>query len=435
MTVVVDKDKDESVDPVTRAAARRDFRFMWAGQSISLWGDQFMVLALPLLAVNVLHTSVAEALLLPSAMFFPFLVLGLPAGAIVERLRRRTTMLVASAAQAVAIGVIWLLAVTHVLVFPVLFGLLLISGSGVVFFQVAYTSYLPSLFTDPDDLHKGNARLSLSESTSLAGGRAVGGMVVRMLGVLGALAANALSFLASVLALAVMRHKEPARAVTKRERGWIRRDVTAGLKFLIKHPQLQPMVLCGTFYLLFLSMVDASLVLYCNRVLGLNQLWTGVVMGAAAVGYPIGNMLSPRIAKKFGTARALAGSITLSVVGMVVSLALSTPGGMTGAIGLIAGSIVHGIGEGSYIPTSLTLRHRVTPPELLSRVGAVQRFSMWGSMSLGSLLASGVTALVGLRGAVWTGALAALILVPLALLQRGILAEVRTGVPPKLETA
>jgi MFS family permease len=419
---------EESVDPAARARARRDFRFLWTGQSLSLWGDQFMVLALPLLAVDVLHTSVAEALLLPSALFFPFLVLGLPAGAIVERLRRRTTMLVANLAQMVCFGVIWLLAVTHVLVFPVLFTLLTISGCAVVFFQVAYTSYLPSLFTDPGDLHRGNARLALSESTSLTGGRAVGGFVVRLLGIVGAVAANALSFLASVTALALMRHQEPPRPVTKRERGWLRRDIGTGLKFVSGHPQLQPVILCGTLYLLFLSMVDTSLVLYCGRVLGLSPMWTGVVMGAAAVGYPIGNLISARVAKRLGTARAMVTTISVSVTGILAMLALSTLGGTAGALGLIAGSIVHGIGEGSYIPTSLTLRHRVTPPELLTRVGSVQRFAMWGAVSLGSLLASGATAMVGLRAAVWMGALAALLCIP-ALLRRGILAEVRGAVP------
>jgi putative copper export protein len=58
----------------------------------------------------------------------------------------------------------------------------------------------------------------------------------------------------------------------------------------------------------------------------------------------------------------------------------------------------------------------------------VQRFAMWGAVSLGSLLASGATAMVGLRAAVWMGALAALLCIP-ALLRRGILAEVRGAVP------
>src|SRR5262245_32436156 len=69
--------------------ARRDFGLLWAGQSLSLVGDQCMRVALPLLAVSVLGASAAQAALLPFALFVPFLLFGLPAGAIVDRLRRR----------------------------------------------------------------------------------------------------------------------------------------------------------------------------------------------------------------------------------------------------------------------------------------------------------------------------------------------------------
>jgi hypothetical protein len=63
-------------------SGRRDFRLLWTGQSLSLLGDQFMVVALPLLAVTTLGVSAAQAALLPFALKLPFLVLGLPAGAI-----------------------------------------------------------------------------------------------------------------------------------------------------------------------------------------------------------------------------------------------------------------------------------------------------------------------------------------------------------------
>ncbi|MEW1836757.1 MFS transporter [Nonomuraea angiospora] len=400
-------------------AARRDFGLLWAGQSLSLFGDQFMTLALPLLAVTVLGATPAQAALLPFAMFLPFLPLGLPAGAIVDRLPRRTVMLVCDGVQVISFGAIWVAAVTGVLSFPLLFALVLVSGCAVVFFQVAYTSYLPGLFPDPGELHTGNTRLALSESSAKAVGPMAAGPLIGLLGVAGALLANTLSFAASLVTLVAIRHREAPPAVTVRERGWVRRDVAAGLKFALGHPVLEPVIACGTVYVLFLSMVETSLVLYCRNVLGLSPQWIGIVVGAAAAGYPIGNLASAFLIRRLGSPRALMLAATVSVLGIVAMPALGAAHGSLGAAGLVVGSIVHCVGEGAFSPISLTLRQTQTPPELLGRVSAVQRFQLWGAVALGALLASVATALAGLEPTVWIGALGTILCLP-ALLRRGI---------------
>ncbi|MEV2269976.1 MFS transporter [Nonomuraea africana] len=406
--------------------ARRDFGLLWAGQSLSLFGDQFMALALPLLAVTVLGSSPAQAALLPFALFVPFLPLGLPAGAIVDRLPRRTVMLVCDGVQVVAFGGICVLAATGDLTFPLLFGLILLSGCAVVFFQVAYTSYLPSLYGDAEQLHRGNTRLALSESTSKALGPMAAGPLIGALGLIGALAANALSFAASLVSLALIRHREPSRPATVRRRGWLRRDIAMGLRFALRHPILEPILSCGTVYVLFLSMVETSLVLYCRDVLGLSPSWIGVVIGAAAAGYPIGNLMSARLKRRLGAPRTLAAAATVSVLGIVSMPALGSLGGVAGTAGLVAGSVVHCVGEGAFSPTSLTLRQTQTPADLLGRVGAVQRFLLWGAIALGSLAAAGTTALAGLSASVWIGALGTVLCLP-ALLRGGIRAAVKWG--------
>lgn len=405
--------------------ARRDFGLLWAGQSLSLFGDQFMILALPLLAVTTLGVSPALAALGNVALYFPFLVLGLPAGAIIEGRRYRSIMLAASTLQMVTFGLIWLLAILHRLSFPLFIGLILVGGCGVVFFQVSYTSYVPSLFRRPQDLHRANARLALSESASQSLGPMVAGPLIALLGPPGAVAGNALSFAVSAGSLALIRHREPPRAAQSRDSGGIFRRVLDGLRFVSGHRTLQPILLCGTTYALFLSMVETSLVLYCRNVLGLSPQWIGIVVGAAAAGYPIGNLLSARLSERVGAPRALAISAAVSVAGIVSMPALGSIGGAAGACGLIFGSIVHCTGEGSYSPTSLTLRQTLSPPDLLSRVNAVQRFFMWGVIALGSLLASAAIAVAGLTGAVWIGAIGTVICLPL-LLRRGLRAAVFT---------
>jgi MFS family permease len=247
----------------------------------------------------------------------------------------------------------------------------------------------------------------------------VAGPVIAVLGVIGAVAANMFSFIASVGSLLAIRHREPPLAATKRVPGWFRRDIAAGLRFVSDHPLLQPIILCGTTYVLFLSVVETSLVLYCRNVLGLSPEWIGVVIGAAAAGYPIGNLLSRRLANRLGTSRTLVATASMSVAGIVMMPAFGSLRGVAGAVGLVSGSIVHCIGEGAYGPASLTLRQTESPPELLGRVGSVQRFLMWGAVSLGSLLAAGATARFGLAGAMWIGALGTVLCLPV-LVRRGI---------------
>lgn len=422
---------DPAVDALpTKRGVRRDFRWLWIGQTTSLVGDQFMTLALPLLAVLVLHTSPALAALLPFCLFVPFLFLGLPAGAILERLPRRTTMLVCNGAQFVLFGAIWVLAATGVLRFWMLAPLVLASGCAVVFFQVAYTSYLPSMIIDPDELHRANARLALSESSAHSVGPMLAGPVIKLFGVVGAIAVDALTFLGSVVCLLRIKHIEEVPEVSSRAPGWIRRDIKEGLRFVGRHPVLQPVLACGTAYALFLSMIETSLVLYCLQVLHLAPQWIGVVTGAAAAGYPIGNLLSTRLARRLGTHSALMAAATTSVLGIICMPVMGTIGGRIGVLGLVAGSILHCIGEGAYGPISLTLRQTESPVALRARIGSVQRFFMWGAVSIGSLMAAASTAVFGLAGSVWIGGLGTIIALP-ALYRRGMRDKIRARRHPE----
>lgn len=407
---------------VNQPTARRDFALLWTGQSLSLLGDQFMVLALPLLAVTVLGATAAQAALLPFALFLPFLFLGLPAGAIIDRRRRLLVVIICNAVQAVAFAAIAVLAWQQALPFGLLLVIVGIAGCAVVFFEVAYTSYLPHLFNDPRDLQRGNARLYFSESVARSVGPMLAGPIIAFLGVVTAVAANAVSFVVSVVSLLSIKSKEPKPEPQPRRPYWLYHDMREGLRFVFSNPLLEPVITCGMVYVLFLTAVDATLVLYCREVLGLGPVGIGVVIGAAALGFPIGNLLSGRLVDRMGMPRTLVAGACVSVAGLVV---MPVAGSLGSVVGLVSGSILHGMGEGAFGPTSLTLRQTVTPNGLLGRVNSVQRFAIWGTIPLGSLLAAGSIAVAGLQAALWVGGLGTLLcLVPL--LRRGILADLRT---------
>lgn len=403
-----------------RPSRRGDFRLLWAGQTMNLLGDQFAVLALPLLALDVVGAAPAQAALLPFALFMPFLVLGLPSGAIIDRLPRRSTMLACEALQTLAFGAIAVLALLGVLAFPVLMALVALSGCAVVFFQVAYTSYLPELLTGEAELQTGNARLFLSESLSRTLGPIVAGPVIAALGAVIAICVNAASFVTSFGTLLAIRPSPARPAPPPREHGWLIRDIREGMAFVFRHDRLEPVITCGAVYVAFYAMIESSLILYCRNVLSLGPTGIGLVVGVAGAGFPVGNLVCPRLAARLGVSRSLVLSASVAVLGLVL---IPIAGSLGSIPGLIVAGVIHGTGEGAFGPTSLTLRQTAAPSALLGRVNAVQRFLIWGAGPLGSLMAVACIRGWGLSVALWVGGLGTTLCLPM-LLRRGVLHEI-----------
>jgi MFS family permease len=351
----------------------------------------------------------------------PFLIFGLPVGAIFDRVRRRPMLLASEFIQCICFVTIALLAMGGILPFWTLMLIIGVSGVVAVFFQVSYTSYLPSLLQGSPFLHRANARLQFSESASRSVGPALVGPLIALTGPAGAMLANAGSFFFSGTAILAIRHREPPLPPTRREKGWLAREIKQGLAFVFQHPVLQPIMLCGAVYVLFQSIVISILVLYCLQVLHLGATAIGLVVGAAALGYPAGNLLSNRVVERIGQVRAIVLGATTSVTGFILIPIFGSAGWV---VGLVAGSIIHGIGEGIFGPSWTTLRQTVTPANLLGRVNSVERFLLWGAVPLASLTAAGLIVLVGLPGALWVGAIGTICCLP-PLLRRGVLSSLR----------
>src|SRR4029079_14222090 len=122
-----------------------DFVKLWSAETVSQFGTQFTLLALPLVAIDVLHVSAFEVAALTTVEFLPFLLVSLPAGVWVDRLRRPPILIVGDLSRAVLLGSVpvayWLGELTMAQLYTVGF----LGGIATVFFDVAYQSYLPSL--------------------------------------------------------------------------------------------------------------------------------------------------------------------------------------------------------------------------------------------------------------------------------------------------
>ena len=168
--------------------------------------------------------------------------------------------------------------------------LIFIGGITFVFFSVAYSSILPQLYSKEKDLHKGNSRLYLSQSTSQFLGPIIAGPLISFFGVIITVFINAFSFLVSVFCLSSIKLENEEKSKIKKEKGWLLKEMKEGLVFVIKHPQIEPVISCGLVYIFGLSIIESVLVLYCHDVLKLSTIMIGIVIGSSAIGLPLGNI-------------------------------------------------------------------------------------------------------------------------------------------------
>lgn len=400
-----------------------NFNLLWSGQTLSLLGSQFVVIGMPLLAVQVAGATPSQAVLLPFLMYLPFLLIGLPAGALVDRMNKRRLMVLCDAVQCAIYITIFAMTLTQTLTIHILMVMMFFTGCANVFFQVSYTSLLPNIFRENDLLQKGNSRLCFSESMVNIVGPFLAGPLISLFGIAVSVLINAASFFVSLVTLSCISfgthasdHSAGEREVRKNVFHAVYTDVIQGIRFVFHHDYLQPIYLCGALYVLFLTAIDTSLVLYCKDVLGLPAYQIGIVVGAAAAGFPLANLLSSYVVTRLGFSRTLVTGATVSVIGL---LFIPVAGNYHFVSGIVIASIIHGFGEGIFNPVAMTFRQKESPANMIGRVNAVHRFLIWGAISLGSLMNSFVIHTWGLEAALWAGGAGTLTcLVPL--LRRGI---------------
>jgi MFS family permease len=371
------------------------FRNVWSAQTVSLLGTQVTLVAFPLVALLLLNASALQVSLLATAEYGPILLLGLPAGAWVERLDKRVVLLVADAARAVALGVVPIAYLLGVLRLPLLYVVAIVVGVGTLFFDVAQMSYLPAL-VDEDRLGDANAKLEVSRSFAQLAGPSMGGVLVQLFSGPIAIVVDAASYLGSFALLLFVR--DPDRVVAPEAPAGMRREIAEGIRFVVRHRLLWPLALCDAAANLAFAAVLALQVLYAARVLHMGAAAIGIVLAVGNAGGLIGAAVSGRLSRRFAQGRILIGAIAVFTVGAAL---LPLAGG---AVGFGIGLFVVYLGVVVYNVAQLTLRQLVTPDRLMGRMNATLRFVEWGTLPLGAALGGLLAAPVGLRGVLWLAA-------------------------------
>lgn len=373
-----------------------DFRQLFLGDMVSQVGTQLTVLALPVLAIRVLGAEELEMGLLGTFEFLAFLVIGLPAGAWVDRWRKKRVLVNADIVRALALGSLPLAWALDVLTLPQMFAVALVVGVSTVFFDVAYQSYLPELVPS-EKISEGNAKLQAVQSVAQVGGPATAGFLIRAVGAPLTIALDALSFLASALFVSRIRHVDqpPPRA----DRRPLVEEVKEGLVFVVHQPLLLRIAACTSIGNLFNSMSTVLLVLFALRELGLSVSDLGIVFALGSAGGLLGALVTTRISRKVGEGRTIAlAALLFAPFAALVPLAGEI---LPPMLALSLSMFGYSFAVLVYNITQVSFRQRLCPRPLLGRMNASIRFVVWGTMPIGSFVGGFLGSQLGIRPVYW----------------------------------
>ncbi len=369
------------------------FRY-WSATAISGAGSAMTAVALPLTAMLVLNASAFEVSLITAASYVAWIVLGLPAGVITQRLPLRTMQVTMDLTRAVAIGSVPLAWWLGHLTVAQLALVALVMSCATVLFDVSNSTFVPAV-VDHADLTSRNSLLSGTDAVTQLGGPSLGGVLVQLLSAPTTLLVDAVSYLVSAVLLRTLpagvlqRPASSPRISTMIREGW---------RFVIGHPVMRPCAAVAAIINFVSGGLMALVPVYLVRGLHQPPSVVGVLIATEGVGGLVGAALTTRISKAVGSARAvLCAGITLVVAALLMPAAHGVPGLVLFGIGNagVAGSVA--------VVSINTRTHRqmASPPELLSRVMATVRFVTWGVVPVGSVLAGVTATVLGPHGALW----------------------------------
>ena len=380
-----------------------DFLRFWAAASVSLVGDAVTRLALPLVAITILDATPLEVGILGAAQLGPFLLIGLPAGAIIDRIERVLRLMVfADVARAAIILSVPLAYAAGALSLVQLYAVAFATGVFTVFFDNASSAYLPSLI-ERRLLVDGNSKLELSRSGAQIAGPGLAGALIELTSAPAALVADALSFLASGALIA--RIRRPARVADARPKGLrigaLGREVVEGARYLLRHPYLRAIALTTTTANFFRSALVAVLLVYLVREADASAGAIGLAFAIGNVGFLVAVLVVPAVTRRFGIGRTM--RVAVSAFGPAAVLVAAAPARWA-VVAVAVMVLVDSFGIGLHGVNQVSLRQAVTPEHMRGRVAATLRLGMFGMMPLGTLLGGALGTFVGLRPALWVAA-------------------------------
>lgn len=387
----------------------RNFMTFWSGQAVSQLGAQLGQLAFPVLAVTLLGASEFEVGALNAAGLAAFLLIGLPAGAWVDRWLKRRTMIVADLVRTAAMATVPILWWAGILQIWHLYAVAAVVGAATVFFDVSYQSYVPVL-VDAGKVPQANSKLEATSQIARIGGPAAGGALLVIVSAPVLFVGEAMGYLLSAIFL--LRTRDAEVPVPAKDRRPLASEIKEGLVFVVRHPLISRVVACTGGVNFFTTLAFTLMPVLVLRELGLGPEGMGLIMAVGAVGGLIGAVAAPRFAAWIGEGTVIpVASMISSLFLLLVPLSVLAPERWMSLVMLIVSEFGFAFGVLAYNIMQLSMRQRVCPPRLLGRMNASIRFVVWGVMPIAALASGLLAENLGLVPTLWIGWAGSIVLV------------------------
>ena len=355
-----------------------DFWKFWAGQTISNLGSSFTQWAVPLLVFELTHSAVSLGVA-TAATFLPYLLLGLPLGAWMDRVDRKRAMIALDSLNTVVILSIPLVATFGDLNVWLIYAVTFIQSTIFIAFSAGEFAAIPSLVAK-DDLVTANGRIQASYSAAQVAGPLLAGALLSVLPLTWVFAFDAGSFAISALSLSLVRGSFNAAEDEPTERKSILHDVREGLRYVLSHPVLRNISVMMALINFVGATTYSQLVLFASERLDASKREIGLLFAAGSAGVVVTGLLAGRLRKRFSftalamTSLMLMGGCTIIFAGMRWYWAALPFWAASGGLGIL------------FNINTASLRQAIVPNHLLSRVLSIAGVLAWSAIPAGALV-------------------------------------------------
>ena len=374
-----------------RPGLGRPFAAQLTSTGLANLGDGILGTLAPLVALS-LTTSPLQISLLSAATWLPWLLFGIAAGVVIDRVDRRRAQVVSLGIRAGVLAIGAALGFTGALTMPLLVCLVLAYGATEVFADLGATSIVPDL-VPPDRFSAANGRvIAVQQVANAFLGAPLAGVLVVLGAGIGFGTSAALAALAAVVLAVGLRGSFRAKAVEGSAES-ARGQVREGLAFLVRHPVMRPLVISGSVLNLASTAYFAVFVLWAvgpTSAMRLTESQYPLVMLGFALGAVAGSFLAEPVQRRLGVMPTILGTLVASVLLLLVPVFWPDGWAVAAAVTLVG--ITNTIGN----VVSQSLRQRLVPGALLGRVGGASRTIGFGLMPVGAVLGGVVAERAGL---------------------------------------
>lgn len=385
----------------------RDFvyRRLWISILISSFGAQITLLALPLTAAVLLHATPTQMGLLTFMEIFPYVLLSLPSGVWLDRVRKLPVYISGEIAISLAVASVpiawWLDILTMPWLYIVGFLIGAVNTTAGTAAQIVLTQIVPR-----ERLIEAHAKNALATSGSEVAGPATAGALIKLLGAPLALFADAILLLTSAAILRKIKIHE-IRVVAQDANFW--RDLKEGLKFVAHNQILVSLAITVGIWQMAYNAALVVQILFATRTLGLSEHAVGLSYVCMGIGTILASMIGNRVSKHLGPGLCMILGFLLCAIGW--GLLAIAPANQLGIIAFGLMLVLFAIGGVFIFINFLALRQAVTPEPLLGRITSTMRWLTLLPAGPGALLGGWLGEHFGLRITLGFSCVCALLLV------------------------